>query len=222
MDTSFLSSLYFWMGMCFLFLILWLICFIFLIVLGKKTHAIIEFKGWMGGKPIAMFFQDNGYVEWKASKVEAGIIEDKNFGSFIINETGSYVDRKTKNIIIPFDASFASSVNMRAAKVADELQYIIRDRQQLGLLRTAVAMNQIDEETDIILDSLKTSIQVSAIKSMVTAMIPHNITAKIEKAIAAKMKNFGKIDAMQLLLIFGGVLGAIIMGYILIKNVGGK
>ena len=36
---------------------------ILLIIFAKKTHATVEFNAWRKGIPIAMFFQDSGYVE---------------------------------------------------------------------------------------------------------------------------------------------------------------
>ena len=217
MAMEWMMNIYLWIGLSLLFMCLFGVLFIIIILLAKKTHAIIEFKAWRKGAPICQFYEDSGYVQWKAIKPEAGIIQDKHYGTYIINEMGTYVDRTTKNIMIPFDASFASSINIKAAKLADDLQYIIKDRQQLAMLREAVLKNELEEAPT--LNTLKTSIQISAIKSMMTAMIPHNITAKIEKAIASKMKGFGKVDGMQILLIFAGILGAIIMGYILIKTV---
>lgn len=218
MAMEWITNIYLWMGLTFLFLIMFVLLFIVLIIMAKKTHATVELKAWMKGIPISQFYQDTGYVEWKPTKVEAGIVYDKQYGTFIVNEMGTYIDRRTKNIMIPFDASLASSINMKAAKLADDLQYIIKDRQQLAELRRLVMEDKLEDVPEI--KTLKTSIQVSAIKSMMTAMIPHNITAKIEKAIAARVKGFGKVDGMQILLIFAGILGAIVMGYILIKTVG--
>lgn len=218
--NSLLTNIYLWMILTFLFLILFIILFILLFIIAKKTHGIVEFKAWMKGIPICLFFQDSGYVEWKPSKPENNLIDDKKFGTFIINETGTYIDRRTKNIIIPFDAAYAGSINVKAAKVADDLQHIIQDRKQFLQLRQALLTGQLEDDNNR-LEGLKTSVQISAIKAYLTAMIPHNITAKINMAIASKLKGFGKIDTMQFLLIFGGVLGAIIIGYILLKSVGG-
>ena len=220
MAMELLSNIYLWMVLTFVFLIMFIILFIFLWLISKKTHGTIELKAWMKGVPIALFFQDSGYVEWKPVKPEAGIIFDKQFGSYIINEMGTYIDRRTKNIMIPFDAALATSVNIKAAKVTDDLQYIIKDKNQMGQLRTAVMTDNIED--DKILTVLKTSVQISAIKNMMTAMIPHNITAKIEKAVAARMTGYGKVDGMQIALIFAAILGAIIMGYILLKTVAGN
>lgn len=217
MAMEWITNIYLWMGLSFLFLILFILLFILLIVISKKTHGIVEFKAWMKGVPICLFFQDSGYVEWRPVKPEAGILTDKDYGAYIINERGTYIDKRTKNIIIPFDSSLATSVNIKASKLVDDLKYVLKDERELILLRNAVARNEVDENET--LKTLKTSIQISSIKSMMTAMIPHNINAKIEKIIASRMKGFGKVDGMQVLLIFAGVLGAIIMGYILLKTV---
>jgi len=70
---------------------------VFVLLFRKKTHAIVEFKSSMKGNPISIFFQDNRYCEWKNVVPEAGMIEDKEYGTFIIDST--YIDNKTKNIL---------------------------------------------------------------------------------------------------------------------------
>ena len=217
---NWITNIYLWMGLAFAFLILFICLLIFLIVLSKKTHAIIEFKAWTKGIPIAMFFQDNRYVEWKPIKPEAGILTDSNFGAFIINEKATYIDKKTKNVIIPFDANFGASLNVRAAKLIDDLQYIIRDEDEFKKLRYAIANNLIEDSESI--TTIKSSVYFGTIKTMLTALLPHNINSKIEKIIAARMKGYGKINVPQVLLIFAGMLGAILLGALIIKMAFGK
>jgi hypothetical protein len=210
-------NLYVWLGFSALFFVLWLVETIILIVLSKKTHMVDEFKAWMKGMPIALFFQENRYVQWKPVKPEAGIVIDKNYGGFLINERATYIDARTKNIIIPFDAQFGASINIHAAKLADDLQYIVKDEEEFKKFRWAIANNQL-EETETI-TALKTSVNIGVLKTMLTALIPHNITSKIEKIIAARMKNYGKVNVPQVLLIFAGMLGSIILGAIIVKAV---
>lgn len=217
MAMEWLTNLYLWMGGTFLFLILFVILFIFLIVLGKKTHAVDEFKAWMKGRPIALFFQENRYCEWKSVEPEAGIVNDKNYGAFIINERATYVDKKTKNVLIPFDAQFGASINVHAAKLADDLHYIMKDDEEMKKLRFAIGRNLIDDNESI--NVLKTSIHFGAIKTMMTALIPHNINAKIEKVIASRMKGYGNVNVPQVALLFAAVLGAMLMGYLIIRLV---
>jgi hypothetical protein len=206
-----------WIVVAFTFIALTVLLIIFIIVIAKKTHMVVEMKAWMKGYPISQFYQENRYVEWKAIKPSCGVIEDKNYGTFIINDRATYIDKTTKNVMLPFDAQFAAGVNMHAAKLADDLQYIMKDDEQMKLFRTAIAKNMLDETLNI--DAIKTTVNIGAIKSMMSALIPHNINAKIQYTIASKMKNYGKVDGMQILLIFAGILGAILMGYLIIKSV---
>lgn len=206
--------------MTFIFLLLFVICFIFIVYLAKKTHAMVEFKAIRRGFPICMFFEENRYVEWKPLKSDAGIITDKNYGSFIINERATYVDKRTKAIIVPFDAQFGASANMHAANLADNLQFVVKDEEELKALRYAIANDLIDENQKI--DALKTSIHFGAMKAMMTAMIPHNIEAKIQKVIASRMKGLGQVNIIQIILIFAAILGAVVLGVIIIRLTLGK
>ena len=215
MAINLLTNIYLWMGLAFLFLILFIFLFIFLILLSKLTHAIVEFKAKIKGYPIALFFQENRYIEWKPIQPEAGILVDDDYGAFIINERATYVDRRTKNIIIPFDSAFGASVNVRAAKLADDLQYIIKNEKQMEMLRLAISTDQIKEDETI--NALRTSVHFGAIKNMMTALIPHNVNAKIEKVIAARLKGYGKVNVPQIAMLFAAIFGAILLGALVIK-----
>ena len=213
--TTLMSNIYLWIILSFVFLLLFIVTVMFVFILGMKTHALIEFRAWMKGNPIALFFQENRYCDWKPVKPEAGIIEDKNYGSFIINPGATYIDKKTKNVLIPFDASFGSSVNVHAAKLADDLKYVIRDEEQMKELRQGIANGNFDENQTI--DALKTSIHFSAIKSMMTALTPHNITGKIEKVIAQRMKGVQKINVPYIIMLFCAMFGAILLGGFIVR-----
>jgi hypothetical protein len=191
---------------------------ILLFIIAKKTHAIVELKAWIAKKQICLFFQENRYVDWVAMKPSCGLIEHKNYGTFIINDRATYVDKLTKNILLPFDANFGAGVNIHAAKLADDLQYVMKDEEQMKAFRTAVANNMLDDTVNI--EGIKTTVNIGAIKNMMTALIPHNINAKIQYTIASRMKQFGNVNGMQILLIFAGMLGAIVIGYLIIKSVG--
>jgi len=212
---EFLSNIYLWIGLGLTFMTLFFILFIFLIVLAKKTHTIVEFKAWIQGKPIALFFQENRYCEWRPVNPEAGIIQDDDYGSYIINERATYIDKRTKNILIPFDATFGASINVHAAKLADDLQYVMQDEEEMKKLRWAISNNMIDDSETI--SALKTSINFGAIKSMMTALIPHNINAKIEKVIASRLKGYGKVNITQVILLFVAIFGALLLGGLVIK-----
>ena len=215
MAMTWLTNVYLWIGTSLFLMMCCIFGFIFLVILAKKTHALLEMKAWMKGRPLALFFQENRYCEWKPVQPEAGIIQDKDYGSFIINEKATYIDKTTKNVLIPFDASFGASINVHAAKLADDLQYIMKDEEQMKHLRWAIGNNMIDDSETI--DALKTSIHFGAIKNMMNALIPHNINAKIEKVIAARMKSYGQINVPQVALIFVAIFGAILLGALIIK-----
>jgi hypothetical protein len=217
--NSYMTSPITWIGFSIFLLLCTGILVIILIVIAKKTHAVIEIKAWFGGKPIALFFSENRYCEWKAIKPEAGILQDPDYGAFIINEKATYVDKLTKAVLIPFDSNFAASLNVKAAKLIDDLQYLAKDEEEMKKLRIALANNMIDDSASI--NALKTSVYFGAIKTMMTALVPHNINAKIEKTIAARLKSYGNVNVPQIALLFVAVLGAILIGYILIKSVGG-
>jgi hypothetical protein len=57
---------------------------------------------------------------------------------------------------------------------------------------------------------------------MMTALIPHNINAKIEKVIAQRMKSYGNVNVPQIALIFVAIFGAILLGALIIKLAFGK
>jgi len=215
MAMEFITSIYFWIGLSLLFLLLFLLLFIFVIIISKKTHAVVELKAWMKGYPIALFFQENRYCDWRPVQPEAGIVTDKDYGAFIINEKATYIDRRTKSVLLPFDSAFGAGVNVKAAKLADDLQYIVRDQEELKKFRYLIAKNAIED--DATLQAIKTTVHFGAIKSMMSALIPHNINAKIEKVIASRMKNYGKVNMPQVILTFVAIFGAIIMGYLIIK-----
>lgn len=210
-----LVSPYTWIAAFFTCLVLLIISLILLFLISKWTHATMELKARFKRRPIALFFEESRYCTWKPVVEDCGLVDDKNYGTFIVNPKATYIDSKTKNILLPFDASFGVGMNMHSAKLADDLQYIVKDEEELRKLRFAIANNMIDESEPIV--GLRTTIYVGALKTMLNAIIPHNINAKIEKAIAARMKGYGKIDTMQIIIIFAAILGACLMGYLIIK-----
>ena len=212
---SFLSNIYVWIGASLLFMLLFFLLLIFLIIISKKTHAIIELKAWMKGKPIALFFLENRYCEWRPVVVDAGIVQDKDYGAFVVNDKATYVDKKTKAVLLPFDSSVAPGINVHAAKLMDDLSYIVKDEEEMAKLRFAIANNMIAEDEPVM--GLRTTVNFGAIKNMMTAMVPHNINSKIEKVIAARLKNYGAVNIPQVALLFAAIFGAILLGALVIK-----
>lgn len=218
MALEFLSNIYFWIVLTLAFAVIIGLLLVLLILLAKRTHAIVEFKGWLSGKPIALFFQETGYVEWEPVKSEGGVIEHPKMGMFLVNEKSTYIDRRTKNIIIPFDAAIATGVNIHAAKIADDLAQVVQNKEQLDIIRAKLALGDKVEIPSI--DVLKTSVHIGALRSFSNTITPHLVTAKIEKTIQQKMMQFGQPNGMQFLLIFGGALLAIAVAWFIMKQVG--
>ena len=214
-----LNNVYFWIVLTFVFLTIGIIMFILLVLLSKKTHAIIEFKAWMKKRPIGIFFSDNKMADWKIVEPEAGMVVDEEYGGFILHKEGTYIDKLTRAVLLPFDSNFGANVNVNASKAAEELGNIVQNPAQLSVLRKAIATNQLVGSENI--QALKTTVDIGAIKSMMNAIIPHNVNAKIEKMLASRMQGMQKVNVPQVVLMFAGILGAIIVGYILLKTVGG-
>ena len=213
--VSMLNNIYLWIGLSLTFMLLFSLMLIFLIIISKKTHAIIELKGIFSGKPIALFFREDRYCEWRPVKVEAGIIQDKDYGAFVINNKATYVDKKNKCVLLPFDAGISAGINVHAAKLMDDLQYAVQDEESMKQLRWAIANDKIDEKEAVL--GLRTTIEFSAVRNMLTALVPHNINAKIEKVIAARLKSFGQVNIPQIALLFAAIFGAILLGALIIK-----
>lgn len=220
MAVPFYLNIYTWMFTAIICLLLFGTMMVVFIIMAKKTHMVPEFKAFLKGRPICLFYRDDRYCDWKVVAPEAGIIQEKDYGAFIINDKSSYIDKKTKIVMIPFYSAIGASINVKAAKLADDLQYMIKDEVEMRKTRYAIANNLIDDSNSI--NVLKTSISFSAIKNMMTALIPHNVNSKIEKTIAARLKGYGNVNVPQIALMFGAVLGAIIVGIIIIKMVLGK
>lgn len=215
--VPFYMNIWFWIIMAFVFLILFGILFFLFIFISFKTHMIAEFNASKEKSPYGIFYRDDGYCEWKAIKPESGIVVDKDYGPFFINDRETYVDKRTKAIFISFDASIGANNNAKIGKIADELKYMITDEEQIKNLRYAIANNLIDENETI--NAFKTNINFGVMKTMMTALSPHNINSKIEKIIAERLKKYGQVNMMQIVILFGAVLGIILLGTIIVKMV---
>lgn len=216
--ASILGPVEYWAGAAALLLLLVIGFFILMILIGRWTHGFKELKARIAGKPLILFFDDNRTVEWKNIKPDAGIIEDDFYGSYLINEKGTYIDKKTRNIIIPFSTNLAVGSPVRLFKISDDLQKILGDEKQVSALRIALAKGELDDEK---YDALKESVNFSYLKSLSNTIIPHNITAKINMEVAKRLKSFGNINPKQIIIYIILVLGAIgLMALILWLTIG--
>jgi len=215
-----LTNIFFWIILSF-FLILVIFVLIFvLILLGRWTHAIKEFKARISGKPLSIFFNDNRTCDWQTIKPEAGVITSKNYGSYIINEKGTYIDKVTRNIIIPFSSDVAVGAPVRSFRVADSLRKVLGDEKELARIRAALADGKLDDER---FDTLKESIDFSSLKSMLNTVLPHNITAKINMSIAQGLKGYMTMDWRQIGIAMAMIAGAVgLIALVLYLTIGGR
>jgi hypothetical protein len=219
-NFAFLGDPIYWAAAAAFLLLLFMGLIIFLIILAKKTHAILEFKAMMSGKRLVLFFDDSRTVDWRTRKPESGLIEDDDYGVFIINERGTYVDKKTRNIIIPFSTSLGIGAPVKDFKTTDDLIKILGDEKELNKIRVALANGDLIDEK---FDALKESVNFSSLKSLANTLIPHNIAAKINMEIAKRMKSFGGVKGKDIIVWTLIALGCIaLMALVLYLTIGGK
>lgn len=203
-------------GMTFMFLLL-------IIFLAKRTNGFIELKASLTGQRICLFFDDTRTFEMKSKKPSAGIISDDIYGDYIINEKGTYVDKRTRNIMIPFSSTVAVGGEVKHFQAADELSKMLNDEKQLQEIALKLANGQLE---DTRFDALKTSINFSSLKSFSNTITPHNIAAKINMEIARRMKSYGNVNGKQILIYILLVIGAVglmaIVLYLVMGNKGGS
>ena len=208
-----------WIWLSVSLIIVIVMLFIVLILMRMFTHGFQELKAKITGVPICIFLEDTRYASWRPIKPESGLIEDKDYGTFIINEQGSYIDRTTKNIYLFFDSGFASGASVKSFKMSDDLWKVFKEESKLNQVRIALMKGELDHTE---LEGLRESINFSHLRSLSNTILPHNITGKIEKMLQQRLQGLSKVNAGQIILIFVAVLGAIVMGAILLKMYGGK
>lgn len=216
--VAFYMNIIFWIWSSIGLFIVLIAMSIIMILMKLFTHGFDELKAKFGGIPICMFFEDTRYVRWKPIKPESGIIEDPDYGSFLINEQGSYIDRRTKNVYLPFDSNFGSGASVKAFKMSDDLWKVFRDEQKLDKIRAALLEGKLDQSE---LESLRESINFSHLRSLSNTILPHSITGKVEKMLAQKMQGLRQVNMMQVAIYFIAILGAIVIGAIILKMYGG-
>ena len=184
-----------------------------LVFINMKTHAMLEFKASMKREPIALFFDDNKYVEWKNEKTDAGMIEDKQHGYFMIDAT--YIDAKTKNVYIPYNTAFAVSLNVKSAKLADDLRFVLKNQDHFTNLKQGILNDEIGENEGI--KTLRTTVNFSSIKHLVSPLLPHNVKSKVIGTVRLRLKDSGMSNMPNIALGIVAAIGAMVLGGIMIK-----
>lgn len=221
---SFLMSPTTWIVTSILFFILNAVMAIIIYLLFKQTHIAVELKAHMTDTPIGMFFMDNKFVDWRPVTPINGIVYDKKYGPFIVGQ--SYISKKTKNIILPFDVDMDGDRTTNVPSIAEQFRNISNNQKSISLLRAGISSgNMIYDNKDADKDAeykknifnLTSHIKFGNMKQTLRSIVPHNIKSKIEKIISDRMVKYGKIDVMQAVIIFGALFGIIVIGSIIVK-----
>jgi hypothetical protein len=205
----------------------------FIMYLGKKTHAILEFKAMFSRKPLCIFFTDTKRVDWAVMEDEGGIVTHKSYGTFIVNPKSAYIDSKTRNVFLAFNPSIATNAEIETFKLTDAMSKVIKDERELGRIRYAIANATYDDSTEeLVINStngtseklkpfkaLRENIDFSHLKSFTNSILPHNINNKVHLEVERNVLNKGKVNIMQIILIFCAIFGAIVLGVLIIKYV---
>lgn len=205
-----------WIGMT-IFLSIFILGFsIFYYLLFKRTHVKMELKAFFSGTPIAIFFQDNKFAEWKSITPINGVINDEEYGPFLVGTT--YVDKKTKNIIIPFDVDLDGDRTSNIRELVDKFRYISNNEKSMSDLRRAISAEQIEEDKAV--KNVTSVIKFGALKSLFYSNAPHNIKSKIEKLVAEKIVKQSNVNFMHAIIVFGAIFGIIVLAAVLINIMG--
>lgn len=195
--------------------------FFLMIMLAKRSNGFRELRASLSGKRICHFYDDTRTYECKIGDPSAGIIDDEVYGAYIINEKGTYVDKRTRNIVIPFSSSIAIGAEVKHFQASDELSKLLGDEKELQKVSLAMANGEMSDDTRF--DALRTSINFGALKSFANTMIPHNISAKIQMEIAKRLKSYGNVNGKQMIIWIIMIIGAIgLMALVLYMTVGHK
>jgi len=202
------------------FLVLLVFFFLFMtIMMAKRTNGFRELRASLSGKRILHMYDDTRTYELRIGDPSAGMISDEIYGDYIINEKGTYVDKRTRNVVIPFSSQLAMGAEVKHFQAADHLAKLLGDEKELQKISLLMANGEFKDES---FDALKTSINFSALKSFANTLIPHNITAKINLEVAKRVKSYGaqNTKAMMYFVIIGIglILLAAIVAYFVLKK----
>ena len=214
---DFLMNFWVWGGVTALFFVLNFFLVILFVLLVKRTHLLVELKAWMSGTPIGIFFQDNKFAEWKPITAINGIVYDEHYGPFIVTTT--YVDRKTKNIIMAFDVDMDGDRSSNLKELVTHFRHITTNEKSIVHLRASISAEQVEGDQHI--KNVTSHIKFSALKSLFINSAPHCIKSKIEKIVSQKLNSQGNVDPMQAIIVFGAIFGIIVMAAMILKTTGG-
>jgi len=215
---EFLMSPITWIVVAILFIIGNIGLGILLFVIFRMTHAKTELKAFFTNTPIGMFFQDNRFLDWRPVTPINGIVYDERYGPFMVGKT--YVSKKTKNIILPFDVDLDGDRTTNIREIADEFKNISNNEKSIAMLRTAISSEELGMSSESMkknVANLTSTLKFGNLKQTLRSITPHSIKSKIEKLVSERMVKYGKVDTIQAVIIFGGIFGIIVIGTMIAK-----
>lgn len=205
----------FWMITTGVMVFLNIVMIIFMYLLFKRTHAYMELKSFLTKTPLAIYFQDNRFADLKTITPINGVINDKAYGPFIVSTT--YVDKKTKNIIIPFDIDMDGDRTSSIKELVDKFKKISNNEKSMMNFRKLISNEQIKEDKTI--KNVTSVINMGVLKSLFYSSAPHNIKSKIEKLVSVKLKNATNIDYKSAAVIFVVIFGSSVLAALVLNNI---
>lgn len=203
-----------WIGSSIFFFIMCSMLGILFYLIFSKTHLAVELKA--RGSAIGLFFQDNKFVEWKPVSIINGIVYDEYYGPFIV--TATYVDKKTKNIMIPFDVDMDGDRSSNIKELVNQFRNITTNEKSINELRQQIITSKLSDNKNI--KNLTSHIKYNVLKTLFLSSTPHNVKSKIEKMVAMRVQKFQNINPLQAVIVFGAIFGIIVIGAILLKTMG--
>jgi len=211
--VSVILSVPLWIGVTIFFSLGVIGLSIFYYLLFNKTHINEELKAVFSNTPIALFFQDNKFVEWKPVTPINGVIYDEMYGPFVVTTT--YVDKRTKLILMPFDVDMDGDRTTNIKELVEEFRNITNNEKSIAELRSAISTNTIKQTA--VITNVTSFITYGALKNLFVSTVPHKIKSKIEKIVSERVAKYSNVDPMQAIIVFGAIFGIIIIAIILLK-----
>lgn len=219
-SMDFMNNALFWEISCFaLAALLGMFLLFFIFVVARRTHAIKEIKSILTGKPLCLFFTDHKTVEWLNITPEAGMVMSEKYGTFVVNEEGTYVDKTTKTVLIPFSAEIATGASVTAFADAQQIAAVLKDKKQMSVIREMLSRGELDDHR---FDCIKESVNFSELKGLMNTMVPHNITSLLNKMVSQQLGAMGKqgVSFIYWAILGIGLIG--LMALVLWLVIGGK
>lgn len=205
-----------WIGMSIFFIIGVIGLSILIYLIFNKTHLAVELKAFFTKTPIGIFFQNNKFAEWKPVTPINGIVNDKYYGPFIVSST--YVDKKTKSIIIPFDVDMDGDRTSNIKELVTFFQKITNNEKNIDILRQEISSQTIEEKKYV--KNVTSTIKYASLKQLFNSTSPHNIRSRIEKIVADRVKKHGNVNHIHAIITFVAIFGLIVGTAILLKLMG--